>query len=145
MKRVFLIGIFILILACNEKPPKPLTAQEIVDKSITDSGGALYEDYGTAFVFRDKKYVSENANGKKVLKRIFELDSTQIMDVNSNTVAQYFNDYCVDTLIHGHTHRPAIHQMDAGRRRIVLGDWRPEPSYLSWKQGHFKLTDSRIS
>jgi UDP-2,3-diacylglucosamine hydrolase len=74
-----------------------------------------------------------------------EAKATQIMDVNSNTVAQYFSDYRVDTLIHGHTHRPAIHQMDAGRRRIVLGDWRPEPSYLSWKQGHFKLTDSRIS
>lgn len=96
MKRVFLIGIFILILACNEKPPKPLTAQEIVDKSITDSGGALYEDYGSAFVFRDKKYVSENANGKKVLKRIFELDYTQIMDVkNGNDFERYMNDSLV--------------------------------------------------
>jgi UDP-2,3-diacylglucosamine hydrolase len=32
----------------------------------------------------------------------------------------------VDTLIHGHTHRPAIHSLDVGGRacrRIVLGDW----------------------
>lgn len=28
-----------------------------------------------------------------------------------------------DTLIHGHTHQPADHTLDAGLRRIVLSDW----------------------
>ena len=28
-----------------------------------------------------------------------------------------------DTLIHGHTHRPAEHALDAGHRRVVLTDW----------------------
>ena len=96
MNRVFLIGIFFLVLACNEKPPKPLTAQEIVDKSIENSGGLNYEKNTTSFVFRDKKYVSENAQGKKVLKRIFELDSTKIMDVkNGNDFERYMNDSLV--------------------------------------------------
>ena len=27
------------------------------------------------------------------------------------------------TLIHGHTHRPAMHDLGGGRRRIVLSDW----------------------
>ena len=41
--------------------------------------------------------------------------------------------YGVDTLIHGHTHRPAIHALDVdGRacRRIVLGDWYTQGSVL---------------
>ncbi len=29
-----------------------------------------------------------------------------------------------DILIHGHTHRPDIHQLDNGKLRYVLGDWR---------------------
>ena len=27
------------------------------------------------------------------------------------------------TLVHGHTHRPADHDLGAGLRRIVLSDW----------------------
>ena len=29
-----------------------------------------------------------------------------------------------DALLHGHTHRPAIHQATADKKRYVLGDWR---------------------
>ena len=29
----------------------------------------------------------------------------------------------MDVLIHGHTHRPNIHDVK-GKKRIVLGDWR---------------------
>ncbi len=50
----------------------------------------------------------------------------QIMDVNASAVAEAFRGLAVDRLIHGHTHRPAIHQLDLGDRvasRIVLGDW----------------------
>lgn len=51
----------------------------------------------------------------------------QIMDVNEQAVKQALRD--VDVLIHGHTHRPAIHQVivnprQAPKQRIVLGDWR---------------------
>ncbi|PZP36642.1 MAG: UDP-2,3-diacylglucosamine diphosphatase [Roseateles depolymerans] len=28
-----------------------------------------------------------------------------------------------DTMIHGHTHRPAVHDLGSGLQRIVLGDW----------------------
>lgn len=45
-----------------------------------------------------------------------------IMDVNEDTVIQAIADS--DALLHGHTHRPAIHQATTDKKRYVLGDWR---------------------
>ncbi|MCJ7557399.1 MAG: UDP-2,3-diacylglucosamine diphosphatase [Gammaproteobacteria bacterium] len=66
----------------------------------------------------------------------------EIMDVNQNTVEETMLELGVSTLIHGHTHRPAIHQFElAGRpaRRIVLGDWYEQGSVLSWDGSGFEL------
>lgn len=47
-----------------------------------------------------------------------------IMDVDETTVAKVMTRYQVKLLIHGHTHRPAVHDYAVDqRRRIVLGDW----------------------
>jgi UDP-2,3-diacylglucosamine hydrolase len=49
-----------------------------------------------------------------------------IMDVNPSAVAQAMRDADVRLLIHGHTHRAAVHNFTldgAPARRIVLGDW----------------------
>jgi UDP-2,3-diacylglucosamine hydrolase len=46
-----------------------------------------------------------------------------IMDIDPAQAAQWMQEHNVDTLIHGHTHRPGIHQCVAGTR-YVLGDWR---------------------
>lgn len=48
--------------------------------------------------------------------------SLAIMDVNSEAISQLFLDNHVDTIIHGHTHRPAKHQHAEGVR-YVLPDW----------------------
>ena len=51
-----------------------------------------------------------------------------IMDVTPEEVIRAMRDQGVTTLIHGHTHRPAVHELEIdGRpaRRYVLGDWRP--------------------
>ena len=45
-----------------------------------------------------------------------------IMYVNKDAVIQAIADS--DALLHGHTHRPAIHQATADKKRYVLGDWR---------------------
>lgn len=68
----------------------------------------------------------------------------QITDVNADAVEQCFNRLQIDTLIHGHTHRPAIHDLAHQRQRIVLGDWNPQPSYLSWCDNRFSLVDARV-
>ena len=56
-----------------------------------------------------------------------------VTDVTPATVEATFARYGIDTLIHGHTHRPAIHDLDVGGRacqRIVLGDWYEQGSVL---------------
>ncbi|MFC7302352.1 UDP-2,3-diacylglucosamine diphosphatase [Cognatiluteimonas weifangensis] len=52
-----------------------------------------------------------------------------ITDVAAATVASTFARYGIDRMIHGHTHRPAVHA-DAGGTRIVLGDWYTQGSVL---------------
>ena len=52
-----------------------------------------------------------------------------IMDVNADAVAALLREHGFPRLIHGHTHRPAVHDLGNGRRRIVLGDW---PRAASW-------------
>jgi UDP-2,3-diacylglucosamine hydrolase len=56
-----------------------------------------------------------------------------ITDVDADAVAQTLARYGVRRLIHGHTHRPAMHALEAGgrhARRIVLGDWYEQGSVL---------------
>ena len=65
-----------------------------------------------------------------------------ITDVSPQTVATTFSRYGIDTMIHGHTHRPAIHEVDVhdrACRRIVLGDWHRAGSVLHWKRSGAEL------
>lgn len=50
--------------------------------------------------------------------------SAYIMDVNEQAVARALSKH--DILLHGHTHRPAIHEYSHGKKRVVLGDWRED-------------------
>lgn len=55
----------------------------------------------------------------------------EIMDVNQGAVSTIMQQHKVELLIHGHTHRPAIHRAESGKQtRIVLGDWYDTGSYL---------------
>ncbi len=57
------------------------------------------------------------------------LKAEDIMDVSATTVAQVMRQHGVRRLIHGHTHRPAIHalQFDGEpAERIVLGEWHDD-------------------
>ena len=56
-----------------------------------------------------------------------------ITDANAGTVATTMARFGVRRLIHGHTHRPAIHVLEVGgqpAQRIVLGDWYEQGSVL---------------
>ena len=56
-----------------------------------------------------------------------------VMDVNSDAVAAAMRDAGVNRLIHGHTHRPAMHSFEVDGKtaeRIVLGDWYEHGSVL---------------
>jgi UDP-2,3-diacylglucosamine hydrolase len=56
--------------------------------------------------------------------------SETITDVAPATVQEWFKRYGVRRMIHGHTHRPAIHDEGGGNKRIVLGDWYEQGSVL---------------
>lgn len=45
------------------------------------------------------------------------------VDVNSDAANAQLLSLRSNHMIHGHTHRPARHPMDAGRERLVLSDW----------------------
>lgn len=71
--------------------------------------------------------------------------SSQIMDVNQQAVQACFAEHDVDTIVHGHTHRPAVHRYARDRTRYVLGDWHSRPSYLCWRGSRgFELIDPRL-
>jgi UDP-2,3-diacylglucosamine hydrolase len=70
------------------------------------------------------------------------MTAPDIMDVNASAVAQAFRAAGVRTLIHGHTHRPAVHPLEidgAPARRIVLGDWYAQGSVLEASLHGFEL------
>jgi UDP-2,3-diacylglucosamine hydrolase len=65
-----------------------------------------------------------------------------IVDVTPHAVAAAMRAARVHTLIHGHTHRPAIHEFEldgAPARRIVLGAWYEQGSCLRFEAGHYTL------
>lgn len=58
-----------------------------------------------------------------------------IMDVNSATVLETMQQHGVHSLLHGHTHRPAVHEFNIDGQaacRIVLGDWYEQGSVVRW-------------
>lgn len=73
----------------------------------------------------------------------------QIMDVTPEEVPRVMAEAGVSKLIHGHTHRPAVHQLNVNgetAERYVLGDWYTQSSYLtvsadSWQLHFAALAD----
>lgn len=63
-----------------------------------------------------------------------------IMDVNLDYVDEVIEKNNLDILIHGHTHRPAIHKLDSGASRAVLGSWENNEGWIiEYKQGNIDL------
>jgi UDP-2,3-diacylglucosamine hydrolase len=61
--------------------------------------------------------------------------TNDIVDVNADSVAAALRGAGTATLLHGHTHRPAVHSLEVdgkARTRIVLGDWYDHGSVLRW-------------
>jgi UDP-2,3-diacylglucosamine hydrolase len=67
---------------------------------------------------------SREAHGSKTMA---------IMDVTASAVDALYAATATDTIIHGHTHRPALHEA-GGKRRYVLPDWEldAEPRRGGW-------------
>ena len=55
------------------------------------------------------------------------MKSDEIMDVTPQAIADIFEQTGTTVMIHGHTHRPALHSVGT-TRRYVLPDWEPAAS-----------------
>ena len=77
--------------------------------------------------------ISKNETAKKTMN---------IMDVNQHAVETIMLEKNISQLIHGHTHRPAIHNFSVNNKemkRIVLGDWFEQGSVLECNQSGCQL------
>ena len=67
------------------------------------------------------------------LKQASDTQFESITDVAPAEVESWFTRYGIERMIHGHTHRPAIHTLTVAgvpRTRVVLGDWYEQGSVL---------------
>jgi UDP-2,3-diacylglucosamine hydrolase len=90
----------------------------------------------TRMLLADEARAGSRAHTARVIPRI--------MDVNAEAVAAAFRTGGVRRIIHGHTHRPAIHEMQlagAPAWRIVLGAWYEQGSVLSHAAGRYELRE----
>lgn len=69
--------------------------------------------------------------------------SAYLMDVNDATLAAYLQQYRVGRIIHGHTHRPALHNLADGCQRLVLGAWEEHGSVLYCDENGCRLEELR--
>jgi len=91
---------------------------------------------------RHRQAISDKIKAKSQQQKQFK--TAQIMDVNPAEVIRVMDLYHCNILIHGHTHRPAIHALENNKQRIVLGDWHQMPSFLSFDGQQFELVDIRL-
>jgi UDP-2,3-diacylglucosamine hydrolase len=72
--------------------------------------------------------------------------SEAIMDVNADAVTSIMRQFDVHRLLHGHTHRPAIHRFELDGKaalRVVLNDWYETGGYVLWDRHGPRLQSLR--
>ena len=88
------------------------------------------------------------ANYRKRSAAATSMKSQDIMDVTPAEVITCLELYHSQLLIHGHTHRPAIHELTANNKdakRIVLGDWYEQGAWLKVTPTSIELLNTPLS
>lgn len=127
-------------------------------KTLLTHGDLLCTDDRAYQVFREKSHTvdwQQNVLSKPLFLRLMvarwyrlksffykKNKSQAIMDVNLKTVVNVMKKYQVLRLIHGHTHRPAIHEFlleNQAAHRFVLSEWKKDTvNILSWSEKGYK-------
>ena len=71
------------------------------------------------------------------------LKPEDIMDVTEEEVVRVLLEYDATRMIHGHTHRPGVHELaleTGAATRIVLGDWYDQGTVIAWDEAGCRLT-----
>lgn len=82
------------------------------------------------------------AEGRRRSQRHTQEQPAMAMDVSDEAVVLAMREARSCWLIHGHTHKPAIHDFmldDRPATRAVLGAWHEAGSVLSWTDGALRL------
>ena len=92
MRNFYFLLALVLFSSCKPEI-KPLTAQQIIDKSIKSTGTDRVSKSIIEFEFRKRKYVATRNNGKFLLERISINDSIIIHDkLSNNGFERYINE-----------------------------------------------------
>ncbi|MDR0702429.1 MAG: UDP-2,3-diacylglucosamine diphosphatase [Azoarcus sp.] len=86
-----------------------------------------------------REFIEQVRNRSETAKRGKRAD---IMDVNTDAVANLLRAHGYPALIHGHTHRPGHHtyMLDGHRcERYVLADWHDHPAWLTYDYAGFSV------
>ena len=118
--------------------PDPYTLEINNQKVILSHGDFLCTDDKDYIDFRNQvrdkdwqnNFLKKTINKRKQIAATLRADSKEatskksnkITDVNNQSVKNFINEHQPDLFIHGHTHRPNIHDVGS-YKRIVLGDW----------------------
>ena len=148
---------------CTETGITLLDDYAVIDlngvKTLLTHGDLLCTDDIPYQAFRKKSHADEwkqNVLSKPLIVRLIAArwyrlrshfhkrkKSQDIMDVNQQTVVSVMQENQCLRLIHGHTHRPAIHDFEiegAAAQRFVLADWRKEATeILRWNSKGYQL------
>lgn len=101
--------------------------------------------------FLSKSIAERQAFAKSARQQSLEHTSqtaNDIMDVTQDEVIKAMEAANVKTLIHGHTHRPKVHQVQVigkAGQRIVLGDWGSKGWCLEAGNGSYRLESFQAS
>lgn len=90
-------------------------------------------------LFIRKRIAAKMRAGSQSANRVKDM---AIMDVNPQAVAETLERHRVQHLIHGHTHRPAVHGLKANGEpafRYVLGAWHTQGSMIKVTAESIKL------
>lgn len=111
-------------LLCTDDVPYQRFRKIVNNKMVQWLALHLIPDSRKRKIAADMRAASKRAQSDK---------PATVMDVNTNAVTQWFEQYGVRQMIHGHTHRPARHDYKLNgttATRWVLGDWYTQGSVL---------------
>lgn len=87
-------------------------------------------------------------NYRKKSAMATSMKSQDIMDVTPEEVVNCLERYQSQLLIHGHTHRPAVHSLSVNgnkAQRIVLGDWYEQGAWLKVTPTSMELLNQALT
>ena len=152
--RDFLVGSQWLQSTCVQDMQDPTVLELAEQKILLSHGDALCIGDTDYMAFRQQvrssawqkaflaKPLSERQQIAKDLRaqsKARQQTQTDYADVDAKTARMWLGDNDCKLLIHGHTHRPATHDLGNGLSRMVLSDWEadatpPRLEVLRWTE-----------